>query len=80
MNTKTISGLTLYYDPAENEAADQLAAAAERSIQTITRSWRLPVPGDCRVYLMVSWPRCVFLGAPARFSNPAGHHPALLVP
>jgi hypothetical protein len=64
MDTRTISGLTLYYDPVEKEAADQLLAAAERSIQTITSSWLLPVPEDCRVYLMDSWPSCVFLGAP----------------
>lgn len=64
MDTRTIGGLTLYYDPAEKGAADQLAAAAVRSIETITSSWRLPVPDDCRIYLMDSWPRCVFLGAP----------------
>jgi hypothetical protein len=64
MDTQNISGVTIYYDAVEKEAADQLASASERSIQTITGSWQLPVPEDCRVYLMVSWPRCVFLGAP----------------
>jgi hypothetical protein len=64
MDTQTLNGMTLYYDAAEREAAEQIAIAAERSIQTINNTWQLPVPGDCRLYLMVSWPRCVFLGAP----------------
>lgn len=64
MDTQTINGVTLYYDPPEKDAADQLAFAIQRSLDTITNTWQLPVPGDCRVYLMVSWPRCVFLGAP----------------
>ena len=64
MDTQSISGVTLYYDADEKAAADQLAFATERSLQTISDTWQLTVPGDCRVYLMVSWPRCVFLGAP----------------
>ena len=64
MDTQSINCVTLYYDAVEKAAADQLAFATERSLQTIYDTWRLAVPGDCRVYLMVSWPRCVFLGAP----------------
>jgi len=65
MDTQTINGVTLYYDPPEKDAADQLAFAIQRSLDMIASTWQLPVPDDCRVYLMVSWPRCVFLGAPA---------------
>ena len=64
MGTQSISGVTLYYDAAEKAAADQLALATERSLRTISDTWQLTVPGDCRIYLMDSWPRCVFLGAP----------------
>ena len=64
MDTQSINGVTLYYDAAEKTAADQLTFATERSLQTISDTWQLTAPGDCRVYLMVSWPRCVFLGAP----------------
>lgn len=59
-----ISGLTIYYDAEEREAVDEIVLACERSIQTITSSWQLAVPQDCRVYIMTTWPRCVFQGAP----------------
>ncbi len=64
MENTPISGLTLYYDPGESEAVDQLAIACEQSVQTITSNWQLAAPQDCRVYLLTSWPRCVFQGAP----------------
>jgi len=64
METKPINGMNIYYDSAEKKAVDQLAQACERSIQTIENTWNLATPRNCRVYLMDSWPRCVFLGAP----------------
>jgi hypothetical protein len=64
MDSRSIAGVTLYYKAVEKAAADQLASATERSLQTISDTWQLTDPGDCRVYLMVSWPSCVFLGAP----------------
>jgi hypothetical protein len=64
METRSISGVRLYYDSHEGEAVEILSAACEKSILAINATWQLPVPGDCRVYLMDSWPRCVFLGAP----------------
>jgi hypothetical protein len=65
MESIAISGLTLYYDSDEKAAVDQLALACERSVQTISSSWQMRVPEDCRVYLLTSWPRCVFQGATA---------------
>jgi hypothetical protein len=59
-----ISGLTLYYDADEHEAVDEILLACERSVETITSSWQLDAPRDCRVYIMTTWPRCVFQGAP----------------
>ena len=64
MESIQISGLTLYYDQEENDAVDEIVIACERSVQTIRESWQLETPGDCRVYILSSWPRCVFLGAP----------------
>lgn len=64
MKTRSISGVKLYYDAAEDEAMEKLSAACETSLEAIQATWQLPVPDDCRVYLMDSWPRCVFLGAP----------------
>ena len=64
MDSISISGLTLYYDQDEREAVDEIVIACERSVQTIRESWQLGTPADCRVYILTSWPRCVFLGAP----------------
>lgn len=64
MKSIAISGLNIYYDSDEREAVDQLSAACAQSLQSIDSSWNLAPPQDCRVYLMVSWPRCVFQGAP----------------
>ncbi len=64
METKAINGMNIYYDSDEKKAVDQLAQACERSLQTIDKTWNLAAPQDCRVYMMDSWPRCVFLGAP----------------
>lgn len=64
METRSICGVRLYYDSKEEDTVELLSAACEKSILAITETWQLPVAGDCRVYLMDSWPRCVFLGAP----------------
>ena len=66
MESVPISGLTLYYDAAEEEAVDEIVIACERSIGTISSSWNLVAPKDCRVYILNTWPRCVFQGAPFR--------------
>jgi hypothetical protein len=59
-----IRGLRIYFDEEEKDSADQLIMACEQSLEAISDTWQLPVPEDCRVYLLASWPRCVFLGAP----------------
>ena len=64
METRSISGVNIYYAAADEKTVELLCAACETSFQTIQATWQLPVPEDCRVYLMDSWPRCVFLGAP----------------
>jgi hypothetical protein len=64
MKSIPISGLTLYYDQEERESVDEMVIACDRSVQTILESWQLDTPADCRVYILTSWPRCVFLGAP----------------
>jgi hypothetical protein len=64
MQTTRIRELKIYFDEEEKDSADQLIMACEQSLETIRETWQLPVPEDCRVYLLTSWPRCVFLGAP----------------
>jgi hypothetical protein len=64
MESITDNGLTLYFDPEERQAAELIQRACQRSIQTIHTSWGLEMPVDCRVYVLTTWPRCVFQGAP----------------
>lgn len=66
MEMKSINGLTLYYDPEELEAAEVIQKACQQGINTIKELWHLNTPDDCRVYILTSWPRCVFQGAPLR--------------
>lgn len=64
MERISISGLTIYYDADEREAVDEIVLACEQSVRKITSAWQLNVPTDCRVFIMTTWPRCVFQGAP----------------
>ena len=64
MENITTNGLTIYFDPEEREAAETIQKACQRSTQTINTSWGLETPEDCRVYVLTTWPRCVFQGAP----------------
>lgn len=64
MKIKTIDGLTLYFDQEEQDGAEIIEKACQESVLTITETWGLKTPQDCRVFVMNSWPRCVFLGAP----------------
>ena len=60
MQTKTISGLTLFFDQNEQKAAELIGQACEKSVQTIQGCWGLDTPEDCRVYVMTSWLRFLF--------------------
>lgn len=56
--------LPLFFDPAEQETANLIAGACEKSVHVIRRAWGLDVPPDCRVYVMTSWLRFTFHAAP----------------
>lgn len=64
METKSIRGLTLYFDAEEGEAAELIGDACERSVELIGELWGLETPAECRVYVMTSWPRFLFHSAP----------------
>jgi hypothetical protein len=64
MQSSMIGDLAVFFDGQEKASADQLITACEQSVETIAKAWQLSVPEDCRVYLMTSFPSCVFLGAP----------------
>jgi hypothetical protein len=55
MEQRKIDGLTLFFDPAESEAADLVEEACRRSLDVIAATWGLAAPPDCRLYVMTSW-------------------------
>jgi integrase len=63
LESRSIQGLTLYYDTQEQEAADIIGEACARSVQIINEMWGLDVPQECRVYVMRSWVE-FFLNSP----------------
>jgi hypothetical protein len=64
MKSMDASGLTLFFDPDEQDAAQLIAQACEKSVGVIGTLWGLDRPRDCRVYVMTSWPRFAFHAAP----------------
>jgi len=64
MKTRSIRGLTLYFDAQEEEAAELIGDACERSLDLLRELWELELPGECRVYVMTSWLRFLFHSAP----------------
>jgi hypothetical protein len=64
METLPVSGLTLYFDAEDREAAELIGRACEKSVGVIHEQWGLETPEDCRVYVMRSLPHFVFHSAP----------------
>lgn len=55
MKEESIAGLRLYYDAEEQDAAQLVGRACERSVALFQERWGLETPEDCRVYVMTSW-------------------------
>jgi hypothetical protein len=64
MIIRSIRNLSLYYLPGEEETAGIVEDACEKSLDLIDRLWRFQAPGECRLYVMDSWPRFLFHSAP----------------
>jgi hypothetical protein len=65
MEMMPVSGLTLFFDAEEREAAELIRRACEKSVQLIHEYWGLGTPQDLRVYVLTSaWLRSTFHSAP----------------
>lgn len=64
METRSIRGLTLFFEAEDQDAAELIGDACERSVELIGELWGLETPAECRVYVMTSWPRFLFHSAP----------------
>ena len=61
---RSVAGLTISYDPAEQETADLIAAACEHSLAVIREAWGFDPPAECRLYVMTDWRSFFFQSAP----------------
>jgi hypothetical protein len=64
LKLRTISHVTLVFDPGEQDTADLIGGACAKAIRLIQESWGLKTPEDCRIYVMTSWLGFVFQSAP----------------
>lgn len=64
MKTRSIAGLTLWYDAEEGEAADLIGGACEKTVRLVGDQWGIEPQEDLRVYVMTSWSRFLFQAAP----------------
>lgn len=59
-----VNGIKLYFESAEQQAADLITGAVERTAGLIQEYLELPVPFGLRVYVMTSWMNFVFHASP----------------
>jgi len=64
METRSIHGLTLFFEAEDWGAAELIGDACDRSVDLLREMWGLEAPAECRVYVMTSWPRFLFHSAP----------------
>lgn len=64
LKSRTVSHVTLVFDPGEQDTADLIGGACAKAIRLIQESWGLKTPEDCRIYVMTSWWGFVFQSAP----------------
>jgi hypothetical protein len=64
MLQRPVAGLELFYEVGQEDAANLIGGACERTVQVTGSRWDLePRPGT-RVYVMTSWQRVMFHSAP----------------
>jgi hypothetical protein len=65
MQVLSIDHLKIFFDAADQESAELVQQACGRSIQLIHQTWGLPLPEDCRIYILnTAWLRSIFHAAP----------------
>jgi len=64
MQKITVHGLTLFFSADEQDTADLIRPALEKSARLIQDHCGLDIPKDCRIYVMTSWLDFAFRSAP----------------
>jgi hypothetical protein len=64
MKSTLREGVTLIFDPPEQDTADVIGSACAKAVPIVQESWGLRLPADCRIYVMSSWWGFFFQSAP----------------
>ena len=64
MQKKILHGIELYYDAADEEAAELIADACRNTLVLLREGFALEPPAECRVYVMASWSQFMFHAPP----------------
>lgn len=64
MESKAIGGILLLYDRPEQETAELIESACEKTLLLTRQLWGLSEPDNCQVIIMTSWSGFVFRSAP----------------
>jgi hypothetical protein len=63
METRSVDGITLWFDAEERDAATLIGDACAKTAGLLNELWGLETPNNCRVYVMTSWLRFVLHSA-----------------
>lgn len=64
MNLIKNCNIEVFFEPEEQQAADLISGACEKSLDLIKDNWELSPPENCRIFVMSSGVRFFFLSAP----------------
>jgi hypothetical protein len=64
METMSVAGLSLHYEPEDRDAAELIGGACQRTVALLDESWGLEPPQDLHVVVMTSWLTLPFRVAP----------------
>jgi len=66
METLESNGITIYFEPQERAAAEQIRMVCECCASILNQDWGLKVPSKMRVYVMTSWKDFMFQSSTGR--------------
>ena len=64
MQSRIINGITVIFDPGDQDTAELICETTDTALQLIQESWGLGKPEDCRIFVMTSWWGFFFQSAP----------------
>jgi len=63
----TIENIQIFFEEQDQQAADLVRNAVQKTIPILVDEWGLETPSECRVYLMTSWRQFTFQAPPLKW-------------